>query len=222
MVDIRIVIEGGIVPHINDSAATINNSEKLRESFHKLFSQIINPESFNLIIEMKGGFEQAIMSFKEYSKLDQKTSILIDLDGVSSSKQDKIVDLKIENLAERVFFMIQEMEAWILSQPESIEKAYKNRYNRQRVKINLEQEIRKLYRDHPEEILEPSVKLKVLLGRYYVEMKGNRKKDKKYGKLKDAPMLIENLDINKLIRTFDDVNSLINHIQRYSTEPNTG
>lgn len=213
MVDIRIVIEGGIVPHINDSAATINNSEKLRESFHKLFSQIINPEFFNLIIEMKGGFEQAIISFKGYSQLDQKTSMLIDLDGASSSRQNKIVDLKIENLSERVFFMIQEMEAWILSQPESIEKAYRNRYNRQRGNINLEQEIRKLYRDHPEEILKPSVKLKVLLGRYYVEMKGNRKKNKKYGKLKDAPLLIENLDITKLIKTFDDVNSLISHIQ---------
>jgi hypothetical protein len=35
MVDIRIVVEGGIIPHSNDSAMTINNSEKLRESFYK-------------------------------------------------------------------------------------------------------------------------------------------------------------------------------------------
>lgn len=43
-------------------------------------------------------------------------------------------------------------------------------------------------------------------------MKGNVKKKKKYGKLKDAPLLIENLDICKLIETFDDVKSLKSHI----------
>jgi len=50
MVEIRIVLEGGILPNLNNSAATVNNSEKLREAFHKLLSNVINPAAFNLIV----------------------------------------------------------------------------------------------------------------------------------------------------------------------------
>lgn len=192
MVDIRIVIEGGIIPHENDSVATINNSEKLRESFHKLLSQIINPASFNLIIEMKGGIAQAAKSFSSYAINNKKTSLLIDLDGGKSTKPQKLINLHIDNFAENVFFMIQEMEAWILSQPEAIEKAYKDRYFRKNVSVKIVEAEHKLFKVHPEEIIKPSDKLKVLLGKYYIEMKGNVKKNKKYGKLKDAPLLIEN------------------------------
>jgi hypothetical protein len=214
MVDIRIVVEGGIIPHSNDSAMTINNSEKLRESFYKLFTQIFHPSSFNLIIEMKGGIGKATKAFKDYAKINQNTSLLIDLDGDRATKQQKLSNLQVDQFAEKVFFMIQEMEAWILSQPEAIEKAYKDRFFREKGNVQILEAEKELFQVHPEEIKKPSFMLKVLLGKYYSEMKGNTKKKKKYGKLKDAPLLIENLNIHKLIETFEDLRLMKDLIEK--------
>jgi len=44
-------------------------------------------------------------------------------------------------------------------------------------------------------------------------MKGNIKKKKKYGKLKDAPLFIEHLDMSSLIETFEDPKLLKEHIE---------
>lgn len=214
MVEIRIVIEGGVLPNINVSAATIDNSEKLREAFHKLLSKVIKPDKFNLIVEIGAGERNAAKSFKKYALIDNKTSLLIDLDGAKTLKDQRLNELEINEFVDRVFFMIQEMEAWILSQPDVIVKCYKDRYIRKKLNITIEQIEYELLQIHPEEIVKPADKLKVFLGKYYSEMKVNVKKKKKYGKLKDAPLLIENLDICKLIETFEDVRLLKNHIEK--------
>jgi hypothetical protein len=219
MVEIRIVVEGGVIPHENDSATTINNSEKLREAFYKLLSKMVNPEQFNLIIEIGAGELYAANSFKKYANVDKRTSMLVDLDGPRTTKEHKLKYLEIDDFSETVFFMVQEMEAWILSQPDVILKCYQDRYIRKKANVNFEQTESLLFQIHPEEIKKPADKLKVLLGRYYAEMKGNVEKKKKYGKLKDAPLLIENLDISRLIDTFDDMESLMNHIELESVGP---
>jgi hypothetical protein len=210
MVEIRIVVEGGVLQHINTSAATINNSEKLREGFYKLLSKVVQPDNFNLVIELGASDKNAAKSFKKYATINPNTALLIDLDGSKSTIGQRLSDLGVSKLNNRVFFMIQEMEAWIISQPDAIEECYKTRYIREKAGIKLEDD--ELFKVHPEEIKKPSEKLKVLLGKYYSEMKGNVKKKKKYGKLKDAPLLIENLDISKLTETFDDINSLKKYI----------
>ena len=212
MVEIRIVLEGGILPNLNDSAATVNNSEKLREAFHKLLSNVINPAAFNLIVEIGAGYKNAAKAFSKYALIDSKTSLLIDLDGSKFFREQKLNELELNESANRVFFMVQEMEAWILSQPEVIEKCYNERYIRTKPGINLKELEPELFAVHPEQISQPSVKLKVLLGRYYSEMKGNIKKKKKYGKLKDAPLFIEHLDMSRLIETFEDPKLLKEHI----------
>jgi hypothetical protein len=214
MVEIRIIIEGGVFPNINTNTATISNSEKLREAFHKLLSKVVKPEMFNLIVEIGAGYKNATKSFKKYAFLDNKASLLIDLDGAKSEKEQRLNELEVTELSNRVFFMIQEMEAWILSQPDAIEKCYEDRYYRKKGNVRIVDEELELFKVHPEEIKNPSFKLKVLLGKYYSEMKGNVKKTKKYGKLKDAPLLIENLDIIKLIETFDELKLLKDHITK--------
>jgi len=189
MVDIRIVFEGGILPNLNHSAATINNSEKLRESFHKLLSNVVNPDAFNLIVEIGAGYKNAANAFKKYALIDHTTSLLIDLDGAKSIKQQKL------------------------------KKCYNERYIRSKTDISLKELEPVLFKGHPDQIKKPSDKLKVLLGKYYSEMKGRTKKKKKYGKLKDAPLLIEQLDMSRLIETFEDTKLLKEHIENLSTLP---
>ena len=213
MVEIRICLEGGVLPNSNTSAATINNSEKLREAFHKLLSVVIDPVEFNLIVEIGAGYKNAANVFKKYAILDNYTCLLIDLDGSISFKEEKLNELELIDSAQCVFFMVQEMEAWILSQPDVIEKCYNERYIKNRVNLNLLELEPGLFNIHPEQITKPSDKLRIILGRYYSEMKGVIKKKKKYGKLKDAPLLIAHLDLNKLIGTFVDTKLLIEHIK---------
>lgn len=216
MVDIRIVIEGGVLPNENISAATIDNSEKLREAFHKLLSRVVNPETFNLVIEVGAGYKNAARSFRKYALLSDNSSLLIDLDGAKPTKEKRLNELGINEFSNQVFFMVQEMEAWILSQPEVIEKCYKDRFIRENPTVNMVQTELELFSRHPEALVKPGDKLRILIGRYFSEMKGNVKKKKKYGKLKDAPLLIENLDIFKLIETFEDVRRLKNYLNKPS------
>jgi hypothetical protein len=212
MVDIRIIIEGGVLPHSNVDAATMVNSERLREAFHKLLSQVIDPELFNLIIEVGAGYKNAAKTFKIYAGYDDKVSLLIDLDGPRPSIKEKLEELEIEDISERVYFMIQAMESWILSQPKKLIRYCDETYIRGKVGIDIIDTERGIFSIHPEEIVKPYEKLKIILGRYYSVKKGSVEKKKKYGKLKDAPLLIGNLDIEELMSIFTDVKSLVFYI----------
>lgn len=202
MVEIRIVVEGGVLESSNHSVLTVNNSEKLREGFYKLFSQIIDPSAFNLIVELGAGYKSASNIFKKHTISNSKTSLLIDLDGPKSKKETRLDELNITEYKTRVFFMVQEMEAWILSQPDILDKFYSSRFIREKITKKIIDD--ELFQGHSEDISKPSEKLKVLLGRYFSEMKGNVKKKKKYGRLKDGPILLAELDPFKLVEIFED------------------
>jgi predicted transcriptional regulator len=64
--------------------------------------------------------------------------------------------------------------------------------------------------------LNPEFVLDKILQRYFVVKKGDRKKKLKYGKLKHSPDLIEKLDLKKLRNSFEDVESLIQKINKLS------
>jgi len=214
MVEIRIVIEGGVLLNDNISAATVNNSERLRQSFHKLLSKVLNPDNFNIIVEIGAGDKNAAKSFKKHAINDSKTTLFVDLDGVKSIKHERLIELDIVDYNNQVFFMVQEMEAWILSQPEAIEKCYDLRFIRRKKDEQLTNH--KLLLVHPEEITKPSKILEILLPYYYSEKKGDKIKKKKYGKLKDAPLLIEQLDFTKLLATFEDIKSFKDYTEKHS------
>jgi hypothetical protein len=93
MVNIRIIIEGGILPGDNVDAATFDNSEKFRESFHKLLSGIFDPAGFDLEIRIGAGNKMASKSFKQL-KAEHNCILLIDLDRHKSGKSDKIIELE--------------------------------------------------------------------------------------------------------------------------------
>ncbi len=199
MVTIKIVVEGGVLPDGNEDAATFDNSENFRESFHILLSGIFPPASINLEIETGASYTSSIKSFKKQLQSNH-CILLIDSDCPPIEKFRKLKELALVEYADHVFFMVQEMESWILSQPSCILKTYINYpYNG-----SLDRD--EIFGEAPETISKPSIKLHEILGRYFYEMNGIKKK--KYGKLKDGPLLIANLNIAELIDTFEDVNRL--------------
>jgi len=206
MVEITIFVEGGVVPHDKDSVLTVDNSERFRESFRKLLNQLNINQNFKIIIENRGGYPHTIQSFKNNLQKNPNSLLLIDLDKPPTERESQIAAFDLQKEQEKVFFMVQKMEAWILSQPEKIEECYKHL---KRVKPEQSISEDNLLKDkHPESVYQPDNVLNTILQRYFEYEKQGKIKKKKYGKLKDAPDLLEKLEGEKLKKNFQDVQSL--------------
>jgi hypothetical protein len=133
---------------------------------------------------------------------------VIDLDGPKKIKGIRLSENYSEEDWTRIFFMIQEMEAWILSQPDKIEIFGKNkRLIRKNAGLKIS-ESPKLKDKLIEEIVKPSKTLNRIFKDYFETKKG----DKTYSKTKDGPDLIELLDSKELYQTFDEFKNLITKI----------
>lgn len=210
MVEITVFVEGGIIPNEKDSVLTIDNSERFRESFRKLLNQLIANQNFKIIIENRGGYPHTIQSFKNNLLKNENSFLLIDLDRPPTERKSQITFFGIENEQEKVFFMVQKMEAWILSQPKKIEECYQFLKRKEIEKAISEDNL--LKDKHPENIYQPDSVLNTILQRYFEYEKQGKIKKKKYGKLKDAPDLLEKLDAEELKATFADVRRICEHI----------
>lgn len=202
MVTITVLFEGGAAPSSNPNADTIDNTVCLRESFNKL----LNSGLYNQNVRI-----QAVPAYSINSavKIRQPNAfLLIDLDGGSDKKQQRIIDSKLNDIEEFVFFMVQRMEAWILSQPDIIENVFVA-FKTSKSNVADDPQIKG---KHPEEIHRPEFVLNVILQRLFSYKKSGKIKKLKYGKLKEAPKLIENLDIHRLCETFIDARNLIEKI----------
>jgi hypothetical protein len=161
----------------------------LRQGFNKLLSQKLEGKMPRII--MGEGKKQSIDIFLN-SKTERIPHLLIDLDGDESKK---IKDLEDNNLASNsrvVYFMIQEMEAWFISQPMILDKYYCS-------KLSL-----KIPKKHPKEIPNPSDFL-------YQITKMTKKG--KYHKVKHAIDLLQQLNANQLMDDFEDFERLINTLK---------
>lgn len=208
MVDISIFIEGGVLPNDNISVQTIDNSDKLREGFYSILSQLVPSTEFNIKIKQGSSNKQTINFFKTKIKKDANSSLLIDLDCSKHEKATKLSEFELTGYSENVFFMVQEMEAWIISQIDKVDAYYKNKLIRKRTGIALSNH-HKIVNIHPEDIVKPSTVLKEILGYYFIT---KFRKKKKYGKLKDGSILLSLLNANDLQTTFEDFDNLINKI----------
>ena len=132
---ITIMIEGG-APERNSDVATVENTESLRYSLHRIFSELVERE-VGINIQLKTNYRTATTNFIQSA--ENNLVLFVDLDDKKENIPNWFCKLKNENpnkpiiissdKKEKVFFMIQEMEAWILKQPEAIETwAQKNRY----------------------------------------------------------------------------------------------
>jgi hypothetical protein len=217
MIDITIYIEGVQGGELkNNAALTVDNSAVFRESFHKLFSQQLSPEKFNLIIQPFGSVSRAREMLKHIEEEGTNAVILIDLDAPKEEREERLKYYKPFDPT-KIFFMIQEMEAWIISQVDKIEEFGINEGLR-RKKASEEIKNNSLIKNkHPEEIGKPSDKLDTILRQYFdvVKTRGGKEKlkGKRYSKAKDGPKLIGLLELQFLMEDFDEARRLIDYIQ---------
>jgi hypothetical protein len=206
MVVVKVFFEGGADPKSNPNAATIDNTSRLRESFNKLLNAAFEEEKVRIQAEPTYSITNTV-KIREPNSL-----LLIDLDGSKDKKIQRLTDNKLTDIQAFVFFMVQRMEGWILSQPAVIEEVFK----KDKAKDDLVKDDNQIQNKHPETILNPDFVLDKILQRYFVVKKGNKEKKLKYGKLKHSPDLIEKLDLQKLKDTFEDVEALVQKINLIS------
>ena len=214
MVAVHIFVEG-IATTDNANVNTVGRSTAFRSAFHQLLSQSIENEEVTLSVEPATGWKAAAKTYiRHKQKAEKNYCLLIDLDGTIDHKtvrlNEDLVGMQ-ETLADfpnEVFFMVQEMEAWILSQPYVIETyADNNDYKRKLEKTVAEHHFLKV---HPTEISKPSDKIETIFREYFEEWNERKGKIKaaKYHKTKIAPDLIGMLDFQKLTETFEDAKNL--------------
>lgn len=204
MVILNIIVEGGTFDQ-NATEETFNNVEALRESLNKLFSRLLMRDDISVKVDLGAGYRNAA---KMFVKDAEDNYLYVDSDDVDTGKWfDKLNDVDpakaIVIPAEaknKVFFMIQEMEAWFLKQPECLERWGKFQgYIRTREKSAIADDNQIAGKDI-ESLSKPSKIVGVIIQRYFERSLPNGKKKKvKYGKLKSAPAIIDNLDEQALV-----------------------
>jgi len=249
VVEITIFVEGGVAPSLANPQLTPDSTVVLRESFNSLFSQRIDPKKFNLVVVPIGGYLNVpVLFLPEASKNDKAIALLDfaepadDLEkavrtGISKHstlifdkndpdvfRSECIIELGLAGYRERVFFMNREMEAWILSQPEEIEKYGTAKDFIRKIPeetISGHASLRVL---HPSLIKDPKMALNTIFIEFFDQQKRMRdgrlrSKAKQYIPSKDGPRMIAMLTLEKLMEVFPDAKNLVEWIWSLPTSP---
>lgn len=202
MVTVTIYVEGGVLDFQNQDAATVSNTESLRQAFHRIFSALCKDE-VSIIVIPCGGYKSAVKLFLTKGK--NNDSVFVDLDSEKSRIPHWFDTLQKEgvevSVARRkyVFFMIQEMEAWILKQPECI-ALWANRNGFVRKHESEKIEFHPSIKDRDiESIQKPSEKLGLIIRHFYARVSSDGQKTVRYGKLKHSPAILDCLNVDKLM-----------------------
>ena len=99
-----------------------DSNGNLRIGFNKLLSKKLSGRMPSIILGE--GKNKCIDKFKACLRSEPIAYLLIDLDKSSEQRDEELDSLKIADQQESVFFMIQEMEAWFLSQPNILHHYY--------------------------------------------------------------------------------------------------
>lgn len=172
---------------IEGTKDTTNGS--LRQGFNKLLSQKLGRNLPKIIMG-----DSAVETKRAFLKneLSKSGFLLIDLDDYESEKEKKLKKYNLENHKDSVFFMIQEMEAWFLSQPDIINRFYKTNIFTKKVKKN------------HKTIENPDI---------YLQKLTNNIKRKKYHKVKHGVKLLTLLNADKLEKSSSEFKTLIEKLR---------
>lgn len=209
MVEITIIMEGG-VNEVAVAASVCDNSNALREALFHVFSEALGREDVSVRIAMSTGKRAAAKAFVQETDV---VYLYTDLDAARSHRADWFIKMETDNpqkpivipeeKRDYVFFMIQEMEAWILKQPDAIERwAAANNYQHfaDRGAVS---EHKLITKKDIEAIAKPSNVLADIIKQTFQSdrMRKNGKKFKgvEYSKLKSASGLLSCLDVSLLV-----------------------
>lgn len=134
----------------------------------------------------------AVKRFKGGSAAEDRLILLIDLDAPLNGKEEDLTSLGLLATEKNVFYMVQEMEAWFISQPavliehwgEDLFRSFKNK--------------------HPMAIPTPAKALEDLT---------KNSKHGKYHKISDGGKLLSHLDPLQLQKDFPDFKMMITKIK---------
>ena len=202
MVTLNVIVEGQSVRE--DMAEKVaSNAAALRQSLNGFFTRVLNTDEVQITIFMGDGYRNAA---RNYATDSGNQCLYVDSDLpydrrmewfkklINSEHPEKNIVIPADKV-DNVFFMVQEMEAWFLKQPECIERwRVENDYDRKHPEDNIAEH--SLIRGkNIEDIKKPSDKLATLIKKYIFD----NGKSVKYGKLSSAPGLLDNLEVSTLL-----------------------
>ena len=202
MVTVTLFLEGGApLAQQKANVAIAENAETLRKSLHLFFKRLLSRDDISIVLQLKSNCRSAAMSFAAATDC---VYLYIDSDCFPDSVDDWIDrynengdELQLsEEQKKRIFFMVQEMEAWFLKQPECLERwAHDENY----IRLHTEQSIAEhslLKNKNIENIRKPSNVTSTLVKHFYKKPNGNKVK---YGKMKSAPGILNHIDVGNLL-----------------------
>lgn len=168
-------------------------SGNLRQGFEKLLrKRLTNPPRIKL-----GGSKMSTIDQFKNNRMDAEAFLLCDLDAPADLRTSDIVQNGLKAESERVFYMIQEMESWFLSQPDVLDKYYGKTKSGKRVSERLVQR-------NSQDIPDPKEEMKRLTR--------DLNKGEPYHVIKHAVDLLPLLDPDKLETSFPDFKGLIDKL----------
>lgn len=208
----------------------------LQNAFTNLFEQEIPDLRTIFLFEMNGGWKSALFAFVNalIPENEGMKCLLIDYADIPGSdleikkrslqnaleeKNQKsgliLPSLELSLYFDEIFFMVQMMEAWILSQPDVIEQCFGDLLP-QLKKGKFEKKKAKRLSKHAQAIKNPDEVLNELLQYFEKPNKNGIPRTLKYekgGKVKLAYQMLIKLNLQKLMRDFEDVRNLVNKIK---------
>lgn len=211
MVIVNLIMEGASPTGVlNSSAMLMDNTSVFRQSLNKFFQRVLNRSDIRVVVDMGANKNSAV--YKYARNKNAETFLYVDLDAPAGSipqwfslmeKETTRKGVTFSEVADcdKVFFMIQEMEAWFLKQPVCIERwASTKGYIRDHSDEDIG--LHSLIRGKDiESIGKPSDKLALIIRHFFSEQDNAGKKGRKvkYHKLKSAPGLIDALSAETLL-----------------------
>ncbi|RCX08910.1 uncharacterized protein DUF4276 [Anaerobacterium chartisolvens] len=163
----------------------------LKQGFNKLLSQKLKGNMPR--IDMGNSTGETLRKLK-HCKKDVSAVALIDLDGDEQERDKRLKNIENEygiGDNSRIYFMIQEMEAWFLSQPEILDEFYG-----ENISAKIPVKSAKQF-NNPDKVLE-NLTEKTRRGKYH--------------KVRHGVQLLKRLDANKLQEYFSDFGELVKRL----------
>lgn len=163
----------------------------LRQGFSKLLEKTLKNHLPRIILG--DGKSLTIDKFLHKKLSGDVFLLLIDLDGIENTRSKDLKENGLADIEDNVFYMIQEMESWFLSQPKILDQYYGVDNNGKKVS-------EKITKKKSVDVAHPDLELKRLT-RY--------SKKGEYHKIKHAVELLKMLDSEVLKNEFTDYKRLL-------------